>query len=70
MRVRELIAKLQDMPQDAQVLTVVQGDYADSPDVDVYWARCKDPSTGWWGLFYGTGSPKFSMGYEEVVVIT
>lgn len=71
MTVAELISQLQAMPQDAKVLTMVQGDYADTGRPGVHWARSRDGLyNGWWQLYWGQEPPKLSMGFEQVVTIS
>lgn len=70
MTVGELIKELEALPQDAKVLTMVQGDFAEASRPVARWARSRDGLyNGWWQVYWGTGSPKFSTGFEQVAVI-
>lgn len=69
MTVAELIEELKAMPQGAEVLTQLYTlDYAGDPDVHVRWATRDDDGT--WRLWCSDTPPKFSMGYEEAVIIS
>lgn len=69
MTVAELIAKLQELPPETKVLAMVADyGYAPTDDVDVRWARPDERD--WWHLYWSPGPPKFSMGFEQVVIIS
>lgn len=72
MTVAELITQLQALPPGAKVLTYL-GDYGLSEGVaTVEWARADSTRGGgeWWTKYWGKDSPKFSMGFEQVVIIS
>lgn len=72
MTVAELIAQLQALPPDLKIITSV-GDYgyAKAEGPLVRWARPQNPgASDWWQVYWSPGDPKFSMGFEHVVVIS